>query len=51
MSKLTDAVLVLAEPVAAQQGCEIWDVEYVKEAGGRYLRAVSYTHLCCRSMT
>ena len=38
MSKLTDAVLALAEPVAAQQGCEIWDVEYVKEAGGRYLR-------------
>lgn len=38
MSKLTDAVHALAEPVAAQQGCEIWDVEYVKEAGGRYLR-------------
>ena len=38
MSKLTDAVLALAGPVAAQQGCEIWDVEYVKEAGGRYLR-------------
>lgn len=38
MSKLTDTVLALAEPVAAQQGCEIWDVEYVKEAGGRYLR-------------
>ena len=38
MSKLTDAVLALAEPVAVQQGCEIWDVEYVKEAGGRYLR-------------
>ena len=38
MSKLTDAVLALAEPVAAQQGCEIWDVEYVKEAGTWYLR-------------
>ena len=38
MSKLTDAVLALAGPVAAQQGCEIWDVEYVKEAGSRYLR-------------
>lgn len=24
--------------MAAQQGCEIWDVEYVKEAGSRYLR-------------
>ena len=38
MSKLTDAVLALAGPVAAQQGCEIWDVEYVKEAGSWYLR-------------
>ena len=38
MSKLTDAVLALAEPVAAQQGCEIWDVEYVREAGQWYLR-------------
>ena len=38
MSKLTDAVLALAEPVAAQQGCEIWDVEYVKEAGQWFLR-------------
>ena len=38
MSKLTDAVLALAGPVAAQQGCEIWDVEYVKEAGTWYLR-------------
>ena len=38
MSKLTDAVLALAEPVAAQQGCEIWDVEYVKEAGEWFLR-------------
>ena len=40
MSKLTDAVLALAEPVAAQQGCEIWDVEYVKEAGTWYLRVL-----------
>ena len=38
MSKLTDAVLALAEPVAAQQGCEIWDVEYVKEGGDWFLR-------------
>ena len=38
MSKLTDAVLALAGPVAAQQGCEIWDVEYVKEAGTWHLR-------------
>lgn len=38
MSKVTDAVLALAEPVAASLGLEIWDVEFVKEAGTRYLR-------------
>jgi len=38
MSKITDTVWKLAEPVAAQFGCIIWDVEYVNEAGTRYLR-------------
>ena len=38
MSKITDAVLALAQPVAEQLGCEIWDVEFVKEAGTRFLR-------------
>jgi len=38
MSKITDAVTALAAPVAAKNGCELWDVEYVKEAGGWYLR-------------
>ena len=38
MSKITDAVLSLAEPVAASLGLEIWDVEFVKEAGTRFLR-------------
>ena len=38
MSKVTDAVLALAEPVAVSLGLEIWDVEFVKEAGTRYLR-------------
>ena len=38
MSKITDAVLSLAQPVAASQGIEIWDVEFVKEAGTRFLR-------------
>ena len=38
MSKITDRVLKLAEPIAKEQGCEIWDVEYVKEAGEWYLR-------------
>ena len=38
MSKITDAVTLIAAPVAARNGCELWDVEYVKEAGGWYLR-------------
>ncbi len=38
MSKITDAVLALAKPVAESQGIEIWDVEFVKEAGTRFLR-------------
>ena len=38
MSKITDAVQALAEPVAASLGLEIWYVEFVKEAGTRFLR-------------
>ena len=38
MSKVTDAVSALAGPIAAKNGCELWDVEYVKEAGSWYLR-------------
>ena len=38
MSKITDAVLALAKPVAESQGIEIWDAEFVKEAGTRFLR-------------
>ena len=38
MSKITDTVWKLAEPVAEQFGCFIWDVEYVTEVGTRYLR-------------
>ena len=38
MGKLVDTVCSLAEPVAAQCGCEVWDVEYVREAGAWYLR-------------
>ena len=38
MSKITDIVLALAQPVVEAEGCEIWDVEYVKEAGAWYLR-------------
>ncbi len=38
MSRLTDQVWALAAPIAEQNGCTIWDVEYVKEAGIWYLR-------------
>ena len=38
MSKLLDQVSALAAPVAESHGCELWDVEYVKEAGTWYLR-------------
>lgn len=38
MSKITDTVLALAQPVVEAEGCEIWDVEYAKEAGAWYLR-------------
>lgn len=38
MSKITDAVTALAKNVVEAQGCSLWDVEYVKEAGTYYLR-------------
>lgn len=38
MSKITEAVWKLAQPVAERWGCELWDVEYVTEAGRRFLR-------------
>ena len=38
MSKVTEIVTALAAPVAAEYGCELWDVEYVREAGQWYLR-------------
>ncbi len=38
MSRITEAVRALAQPVAEKHGCELWDVEYVMEAGTRYLR-------------
>ena len=38
MSKIIDAVTALAEPIAQKHGCELWNVEYVKEAGEWYLR-------------
>ncbi len=38
MSKLTEKIQALAEPVVREEGCSLWDVEYVREAGCWYLR-------------
>lgn len=38
MSKITDKVTELARPVVEEEGCTLWDVEYVREAGSWYLR-------------
>jgi len=38
MSRITDAVTALAQDAAAELGLEIWDVEYVREAGQWFLR-------------
>ncbi len=38
MSKITDKVAALAKPIVEEEGCSLWDVEYVREAGSRYLR-------------
>ena len=38
MSKITDKVTELAKPVVEDEGCTLWDVEYVREAGSWYLR-------------
>lgn len=38
MSKITDFVSELARPVVEEEGCSLWDVEYVREAGQWYLR-------------
>jgi ribosome maturation factor RimP len=38
MKKVTDIVAALAEPVVKKHGCELWDVEYVREAGSWFLR-------------
>lgn len=38
MKKVTDIVRELALPIVEQNGCTLWDVEYVREAGQWYLR-------------
>ena len=38
MSKITELVWQMAEPVAQRNGCTVWDVEFIMEAGERFLR-------------
>lgn len=38
MSKVTDKVEELAKPIVEDEGCELWSVEYIREAGTWYLR-------------
>lgn len=38
MAKVTEIVAQLASPVVEAAGCELWDVEYVREAGAWVLR-------------
>ena len=38
MSKITDMVSSLAKEHVEAEGCSLWDVEYIKEAGSWYLR-------------
>jgi ribosome maturation factor RimP len=38
MSKITEKVWSLAQPVADELNLEIWEVEFVKEAGTQFLR-------------
>ena len=38
MSKVTELVAGLARPLVEARGCELWDVEYVREAGEWFLR-------------
>ena len=38
MAKITELVTQMALPVVEEAGCELWDVEYLREAGTWYLR-------------
>lgn len=38
MSKITQIVEDLARPVVEEEGCRLWSVEYLREAGTWYLR-------------
>ena len=36
--KITEQIAKLAQPVAEENGCTLWDVEYVREGSDRILR-------------
>ena len=36
--KITDQVAAFAQPIVEAHGCQLWDVEYVREGSERYLR-------------
>ena len=36
--KVTEMVASFAEPIVKQHGCELWDVEYVREGSENFLR-------------
>ena len=36
--KVTEIVAKIAEPVVQAHGCQLWDVEYVREGDQRFLR-------------
>ena len=38
MAKISELTAKLALPVVEEAGCELWDVEYVREAGSWFLR-------------
>ena len=36
--KVTEQVVAFAEPIVKEHGCELWDVEYVREGSEYFLR-------------
>ena len=40
MKKVSELTAELARPLVEQEGCTLWDVEYVREAGTWYLRVL-----------
>ena len=45
VAKVTELTAELAGPIVAGNGCTLWDVEYVKEAGAWYLRVYLPTRI------